>query len=222
MVRLTRRITSNKGDAIRPRQVSDPVWQDFRQFKAGITGRKGEVAVQHALARLHQPSLHDVLVPDETGLTQIDHLVLSSSAILVIETKTYGGIITGLPGGAEWFQDLQGGSVRTPFQNPLRQNFRHVAAVEGVLRRAGILVPVCGHVVSAGRATFTAELASVVVSLPRLATILQGEPAVSAGRHHLVAAWEVLGAVTAQTAHRRDEHRAAVAVRPKATPPWGG
>ena len=47
----------------------------FRAFKAGITGAKGEASVCEALATLGAPALHDVIVRDQRGLTQIDHLV---------------------------------------------------------------------------------------------------------------------------------------------------
>jgi hypothetical protein len=75
--------------------VTDEEWQAFREVKAGITGQKGEAAVAHQLVLLGVPALHDVILTDSRGLTQIDHLVLGLDAVLVLETKMYSGFITG-------------------------------------------------------------------------------------------------------------------------------
>ena len=75
--------------------VTDEEWQAFQEVKAGITGQKGETAVARQLALLGAPALHDVILADRSGLTQIDHLVLGPDAILVLETKTYAGFIEG-------------------------------------------------------------------------------------------------------------------------------
>src|SRR5258707_1222132 len=82
--------------------ASEATWRKFGEFKAGVTGHKGEGAVARVLSALGVPVLHDVLLPDLLGLTQLDHLVRAPDAILVIETKTYGGHITGSLDGAEW------------------------------------------------------------------------------------------------------------------------
>ena len=75
--------------------VTDEEWRAFGEVKAGITGAKGEDAVKRELARLGLTALHDVILSDSRGLTQVDHLVLGSDGIFVLETKTYGGFITG-------------------------------------------------------------------------------------------------------------------------------
>jgi hypothetical protein len=132
--------------------VSEATWQTFGEFKAGIIGRKGERAVARVLSALGVPALHDALLPDLLGVTQLDHLVRAPDAILVIETKTYGGHITGTLDSAGWVQHLDGGETRHAFQNPVHQNFRHCRAVEPAL--AGLDVVVAGLIVSAGSATF--------------------------------------------------------------------
>jgi hypothetical protein len=128
--------------------VDERAWAAFGAFKAGITGHKGESAVALALAGLGYSALHDVLLADLFGLTQVDHLVRGPDCILVIETKRYGGQITGSLRGDVWMQHLAGGEVRYSFRNPIRQNHRHCRAVEAVL--AELDVPVGGYVVSAG------------------------------------------------------------------------
>ena len=65
-------------------------------------------------------------LPDGTT-TQIDHIVVSQFGIFVVETKTYSGWIFGDENSAQWMQVLPGKKNR--FQNPLRQNYRHVCAL---------------------------------------------------------------------------------------------
>jgi hypothetical protein len=64
----------------------------LRRVKAEMKGRKGEAAV---LARAGFPALHDVIVRDGWGLTQVDHLVRLPDGIAVLETKAHAGMVTG-------------------------------------------------------------------------------------------------------------------------------
>lgn len=116
---------------------------------------------RHAEGRLPPAvyrSFHDVLLCDERGTTQIDHLYVSVYGVFVVETKNMGGWIFGSEHQREWTQVFPGHKRR--FQNPLLQNYRHIKAVESVLG-----VPArCQRsvVVFAGDATFkTAMPASV-------------------------------------------------------------
>ena len=183
-------------------------WQALGELKAGIIGRKGEQRVAAAIARLDVPALHDVILPVEDGLTQIDHLARGPDRVLVIETKTYRGHITGHPADEEWVQHLSDGTTSHLLRNPVWQNRRHCRAVEGVL--AGLGVPVSGHVVSAGVATFADDLAGVVVPLAQVGSLFLGGP----GRHTpagpLDVAWRWLVQAAALHDGRRDEHRASV------------
>lgn len=141
----------------------------LRQLKAELKGRKGEDAVIVTLARLGLPALHDVILLDGRGLTQVDHLVRLPGGIAVLETKTYAGLVTGGVHGKQWTQHLRGGHY--PFQNPLLQNYRHVAAVKLAV---GAGVPVQGFVVSAGAARFCPELEQVVLKLENVGAWLAG------------------------------------------------
>jgi hypothetical protein len=203
-------MADNKETATRSRSkrttfVSEATWEKFGAFKAGIIGRKGESAVARVLSALGVPALHDVLLPDLLGVTQLDHLARAPDAILVIETKTYGGYITGLLDSAEWVQHLVAGEIRYAFQNPVHQNYRHCRAVEAAL--AGLDVLVVGIIVSAGTATFCEALLGSVVPLSRLGEVFRP----SARRHHnplhLDIAWERLSGVLAEAEPRREEHR---------------
>lgn len=76
--------------------------------------------------------LTDLILPVAGGTTQIDHLVLSRFGIFVIETKNMSGWVFGSADRAKWTQ-VQKRSKRQ-FQNPLRQNYAHVKAVQEILK----------------------------------------------------------------------------------------
>lgn len=99
-------------------------------------GEMGERQVNNALTSVLDASeyqvLSDLILPRAGGTTQLDHLVLSRYGIFVIETKNMSGWIFGGRDQKKWTQVLKGGKRRS-FQNPLRQNFAHVKAVQEIL-----------------------------------------------------------------------------------------
>lgn len=100
------------------------------QFKGWLGERLVRLLARWRLpAELYQP-LHDVTLMTDDGTTQIDHLFVSPFGIFVVETKNMGGWIFGSEKQARWTQRFHRKSVS--FQNPLRQNYKHVKAVEAV------------------------------------------------------------------------------------------
>ena len=82
--------------------------------------------------------IDDVLLPSGSGTTQIDHILVSPSAVFLIETKEMGGWVFGRPGQQEWTQSFPAGdhsrkagikSKPFKFYNPLRQNEGHARAL---------------------------------------------------------------------------------------------
>jgi hypothetical protein len=186
--------------------VTDDEWRAFREVKAGIAGQKGEAAVALQLAHLGASALHDVILEDSRGLTQIDHLVLGLDAILVLETKTFSGVIAGDPHSQEWTQYLAQGTTRTNFQNPLRQNHLHCAAAVEIVGDPAVLVR--GYVVSAGKAWFGDTLAGVVVDIDDLADIFIPDDSRRADWNALRLAWGRLVVAAQSGEARRAEHSA--------------
>ncbi|MGC9451387.1 MAG: NERD domain-containing protein [Oceanipulchritudo sp.] len=74
---------------------------------------------------------HNVIVPARNGTTQIDHVIVSPFGIFVVETKNYQGWIFGSADQAQWTQSIYGKKHR--FQNPLRQNYRHIKCLSDYL-----------------------------------------------------------------------------------------
>lgn len=181
-------------------------------FRPAVIGHGGERAVRLALARLGLPALHDTVLADALGHTQIDHLVRTTQGIVVIETKTFSGWIMGTLYSAEWTQHLAGGRIRHRLQNPVRQNHRHCKAVEAAI--SGLVVPVHGRIVSAGRARFCQALETVPILVSALGQLVVDSPWVArVDPGELDAAWTRLEILARRTPQLRRLHRAEVRAR---------
>ena len=131
-------------------------------FRAPVKGRLGEAAV-NAGAVLTLPSsvyrrYHNVMLRTVGGTTQIDHVIVSVFGVFVVETKNMAGWIFGSERDREWTQVFPGGR-RYKFQNPLRQNYGHVRAIEDTLE--GISLPrgvVRSVIVFVGKAELKREM----------------------------------------------------------------
>lgn len=76
--------------------------------------------------------LKNVTLPcDDDDTTQIDHIIVSIFGIFVIETKNMRGWIFGSEHEARWTQKFRRSCYT--FQNPLRQNYKHVAVLAELL-----------------------------------------------------------------------------------------
>ncbi len=141
----------------------------FEQFQ-----NQGETLVRKALIEHLPPDswhlLNNVTLQLADGTTQIDHVLVSRYGVFVIETKHYQGWIFGDDRSREWTQVIYMRKHR--FQNPLRQNYRHLKAVQAVL---DFLPPeqVAGLVVFTGEAEFKSNRPSGVYSLDTLVSHLK-------------------------------------------------
>lgn len=77
-------------------------------------------------------AFHGLTLPTPDGSTQIDHVYVSPYGIFVVETKNMKGWIFGDERQSQWTQKIYKKSFK--FQNPLRQNFKHVKALESALQ----------------------------------------------------------------------------------------
>lgn len=93
-----------------------------------IKGRMGEHLVIKGLEKHLYPNeytiINDVTLPlEDSGTTQVDHIIVSRFGIFVIETKNMSGWIFGNEKQAKWTQTIH--RSKHQFQNPLRQNYKH-------------------------------------------------------------------------------------------------
>lgn len=179
----------------------------LKVFRPRLRGLLGERAVAKVLERQAVRVANDLILPDSRGgLTQIDHLALTTMGVLVIETKNYGGLILGREREARWTQVI--GRQRHPFQNPLRQNDGHVKAVEALTTR----LDVDGRVVFVGRARFPKGHPPGVLDLAGLQRELAALPPRELPLEALLE-WEDLIAKARQDRHARREHLQGVRAR---------
>ena len=75
--------------------------------------------------------LNNITIPVDDGTTQIDHILVSRYGIFVIETKDYSGWIFGDENNKYWTHIIF--KFKCKFQNPIRQNYKHLIAIKKLL-----------------------------------------------------------------------------------------
>jgi len=104
----------------------------IKLFRPQIKGWFGETLL-HRHLQFHLDKklyivLHDIMLPTDDGTTtQIDHIIVSQWGVFVIETKTYSGWIYGDEYEPQW--TVVHFNRKDRFQNPLRQNYKHIATL---------------------------------------------------------------------------------------------
>ena len=102
--------------------------------KPSSKGVDGEIRVALDIATLDRAeyhAVHNVTVMVDDGSTQIDHVVISKYGIFVVETKNYTGWIFGREREPKWSRSANGQT--NSFQNPIRQNVRHIKSLAELL-----------------------------------------------------------------------------------------
>lgn len=90
-----------------------------------------KVSANYLLDKETYHSVHNVTLETTDGTTQIDHIFISKYGIFVVETKNYAGWIFGGENQSTWTQKIY--KTTNKFQNPLRQNYKHLKALEAAL-----------------------------------------------------------------------------------------
>ncbi len=115
----------------------DELFKLFDQFqaeKAHFIGQMGEsVVAEFAQENLSKDYylIHNIVLKSNTGTTQIDQIIVSPFGLFVVEIKNHKGWIWGDVNSPQWTQTLRSGKY--PFQNPLRQNYKHIKALQELL-----------------------------------------------------------------------------------------
>ncbi len=98
-------------------------------------GNAGEAEVAKLMKQLpanEYTVFHNFILASDRGLTQIDHIVVSTYGIFVVETKNYAGFIVGGDNAEKWTKYLAG--KQYSFYNPLKQNYAHIKAISNCLQ----------------------------------------------------------------------------------------
>lgn len=134
----------------------------MRPIKRKAKGVVGE-AIASGWGALALPSstytrLSDITLPTPDGTTQIDLVIVSQFGVFVIEVKNMSGWIFGAEENRQWTQVFRTGE-KFRFQNPLRQNYRHVKAVQQALGARGVSTGTVHSVIAfIGDATLRTQL----------------------------------------------------------------
>jgi len=97
-------------------------------FKGVIGEFIVNVSAKLMLDKTEYHLIKNVTLPTEDGTTQIDHIIASVYGVFVVETKNMKGWIFGSQSEPMWTQKIYKHSNK--FQNPLRQNYKHVKALK--------------------------------------------------------------------------------------------
>ncbi len=101
-------------------------------FKGALGERRVRQSLRAHLDEQEYRLFHDLTLPARDGTTQIDHVIVSRFGVFVIETKNMKGWIFGSADQPVWTQIVF--RRKSKFQNPTRQNYKHIKAVQELLR----------------------------------------------------------------------------------------
>ncbi len=101
------------------------------RFKGWFGEHMVRLSARLMLPRKIYHPFHNVTLATPDGTTQIDHIFVSRYGVFVVETKNMKGWIFGREMDRQWTQKI--GRDTYKFQNPLRQNYKHIAALKTLL-----------------------------------------------------------------------------------------
>lgn len=98
----------------------------------GIIGEKKVSSILYFLDRSDYKVINNVIIKTGSITAQIDHIVISSFGVFVIETKNYKGWIFGYENSKYWTQVIY--KYKKKFYNPILQNAGHIRALKNCLK----------------------------------------------------------------------------------------
>ena len=128
-----------------------------------IRRRGGGNRLQKVMNDISHDRIDDLLIPNgDEGEIQIDHLLLTSRGLLIVDIKDVVGTVFGSNKMQEWTVISQ--DRRFTFANPQPALYDRIAAVRHIVRQ----VPVAGRVVFLDGAEFTKGVPELVASIDDL------------------------------------------------------
>jgi len=132
------------------------VWILYRRRKSGSQLKK-------VLNEISHDRIDDLLIPNgDEGEIQIDHLLLTSQGLLIVDIKEAVGIVFGSDKMKEWA--VISNKRRYTLPNPQDALYDRIAAVRHIVRQ----VPVAGRILFLDGAEFTKGVPSLVSNLDEL------------------------------------------------------
>jgi hypothetical protein len=137
--------------------------------QSGKAGNAGERRVARVLWKHGLEAVNDLTVLHHGRTHQLDHIVLASDRLYVLETKTWRGKISGALNSTHWTLTRPGKSNLRVY-NPLLQNDRHADVLRDLLR-----VPIAPLLVSAAALRAAPDVAVLFATVKDLPSLL-GSP----------------------------------------------
>jgi hypothetical protein len=120
-------------------------------------------ALQRALGAISFERIDGLIIPNaDEGEIQIDHLLLTSQGILIVDIKDVQGVVFGSDTMQDWA--VISDERRYTFSNPQPMLFDRIAAVRQIVRE----VPVAGRILFLQGAEFTKGVPGMVCTLEEL------------------------------------------------------
>lgn len=143
--------------------------------------RHGGNRLKKVLAEISHDRIDGLVLPNgDDGEIQIDHLVLTSQGLLIVDIKDAIGTVFGSDKMQEW--TVISNERRFTFPNPQEALYDRVAAVRHIVRQ----VPVAGRILFLDGAEFTKGVPSQVSNLDQLLDEF-GEPDKTAAKFKIEA-----------------------------------
>lgn len=159
------------------------IWFVYRRFFAGGS------SLEKVLADIGFQHIEALVIPSaDEGEIQVDHLLLTSQGLLILEIKDVQGTVFGSDKMQDWTVIAE--DRRYTFANPQPALYDRIAAVRQIVRQ----VPVAGRVLFLPGAEFTKGVPSMVCDLEQLVADF-GEPDKNAAKFKIEAFrphWELI------------------------------
>ena len=153
------------------------------------TPEKSQQRCARMLAEAGLPYVRDVVIPDLLGgYTQIDHLLLAPTGLVMLEWQYFSGVLHGSAHAQEWTRFE--GKERHDFPNPLRRVQQLGTSLDALVLGSKVGVPIEGVLVLTGTAKFAKGLPQGVMDEAALRTWLASHTGVIPARQQAV--WNVL------------------------------
>ena len=131
-------------------------WLFYRHRRAGDR-------LKRILGEIGHDRIDNLLIPNgDEGEIQIDHLLLTSQGLLIVDIKDAVGTVFGSDKMTEW--TVISDERRYTFANPQAALYDRIAAVRHIVRQ----VPVAGKILFLDGAKFTKGVPSMVSTLDQL------------------------------------------------------
>jgi Nuclease-related domain len=157
-------------------------WAIYRRYRR-------RPRLQQVLSEIAYDRIEGLLIPNsDEGEIQIDHLLLTSQGLLILDVKDVVGKVFGSDKMQEW--TVISSERRYTFPNPQAGLYDRIAAVRQIVRQ----VPVAGRLLFLETAEFTKGVPGLVTDLDRLEAEF-GEPDKAAAKVKIKAFephWELI------------------------------